>query len=127
MTGKQRRYLRALAHRLNPTVEVGQRGVTHAVACQVDRALADHELIKVKIRRECPVDRSEAGSLLASGTGCEVAGMIGRVLILYRPRSEDPEIVLPPAYEGTLRGGGAGTESNVLDGERDDGEADGLL
>lgn len=99
MTGKDRRHLRALAHRLSPVVIVGQRGLSDAVVRQIDGALTDHELIKVRLGGECPVDRSEASTLLAERTGSEVAGAVGRVVILYRPHPETPRIVLPSAAD----------------------------
>ena len=95
MTGKERRHLRALAHRLSPVVIVGQRGLTDAVMRQVDGALTDHELIKVRLGGECPVGKDEAAGALAERTGADVAGTVGRVLILYRPHPEKPRIVLP--------------------------------
>jgi RNA-binding protein len=95
MKGKDRRYLRALAHALNPVVIVGQRGLSDAVLRQVDAALTDHELIKVRLGGECPTGRDEAAETLAMRTGAEVAGHIGRVLILYRAHPETPRIVLP--------------------------------
>lgn len=95
MNGKDRRHLRGLAHSLNPVVIIGQRGLTDAVVRQVDGALTDHELIKVRLGGECPVHRDEAGEQLAQRTGAELAGHIGRVLILYRPHPQKPRIVLP--------------------------------
>jgi RNA-binding protein len=94
LNGKQKRKLRALAHPLKPVVQIGQLGVTGAVALQVDTALSDHELIKVRLGAESPIDRDEAARLLTPQTGCEVAGMVGRVLILYRPNPEHPRIRL---------------------------------
>src|SRR5262245_48447842 len=97
MTGKERRYLRALAHRLSPVVIVGQRGLSDAVVRQVDAALTDHELIKVRLGSECPIDRDEAAARLVDQTGCAVAGIVGRVLTLYRRHPEHPRIALPSA------------------------------
>jgi RNA-binding protein len=97
MTGKERRHLRALAHPLSPVVILGQRGLTDAVVRQVDGALTDHELIKVRLGSECPLGKDEAAGALAERTGADVAGMVGRVLILYRPHPEKPRIVLPKA------------------------------
>lgn len=94
-TGKQRRYLRGLAHSLRPTVHVGQRGLTDQVVRQVGTALDDQELIKVKLGPECPTGRKAAGTELVARTGCELAGTIGKVLILYRPHPEKPRIILP--------------------------------
>ena len=95
MNGKDRKYLRGLAHGLSPVVIVGQRGVSDAVVRQVDGALTDHELIKVRIGGECPTERDAAAAELVARTGAELAGQIGRVLILYRPHPETPRITLP--------------------------------
>ena len=95
MTGKDRRHLRALAHSLSPVVIVGQRGVNDGVVRQVDQALTDHELIKVRIGSESPVGRDDAAALLSDRTGAELAGTIGRVMILYRQHPEHPKIALP--------------------------------
>ena len=97
MTGKERRYLRGLAHSMSPVVIIGQRGLSDAVLRQIDGALSDHELIKIRLGSDCPVDRDDAGQALAQRTGCDVAGTVGRVLILYRPHPERPRIVLPAA------------------------------
>jgi len=97
MTSKDRKYLRGLAHNLNPVVIVGQRGVSDSVVRQVDQALTDHELIKVRLGGECPDGRDEAAAALGERTGCDVAGIIGRVLILYRRHPEHPRIALPAA------------------------------
>ena len=43
------RQYRAIAHKLNPVVRVGGNGLSQNVLAEVDRALADHELIKIKI------------------------------------------------------------------------------
>jgi RNA-binding protein len=95
ITSKDRKYLRGLAHALSPVVIVGQRGLTDSVVRQVDQALTDHELIKVRIGGESPTDRDEAATALGERTGCGVAGIIGRVLILYRAHPEHPRIALP--------------------------------
>ncbi len=108
MTGKERRYLRALAHRLSPVVAVGQRGLSEAVLQQIDGALTDHELIKIRIGAECPVGRDAAAAAVAAHTGSEVAGVIGRVLIVYRPHPERPMIVFSDAAPSTPEHGSMG-------------------
>ena len=70
LTGAAARQLRALAHHLDPVVQVGKEAVTKGVVAQVARALLDHELIKVKIGSESPVDRKIAAlKAHASQTG----------------------------------------------------------
>lgn len=50
LSEKQRKFLRGLAHALEPVVWIGNSGLTDGVVAEADRALRDHELIKVKIR-----------------------------------------------------------------------------
>ena len=86
LTGKQRHHLRALAHHLDPVVQVGHEGVTGAVVAQVDAALAAHELIKVRLSADGPGTRDEAAEALAAGARAEVAQIIGRIVVLFRRR-----------------------------------------
>lgn len=95
LTGKQRRYLRSLAHHLDPVVQVGQAGVTEAVLAKVDQELEHHELIKVKVLESSLLTAGEAAPLLGAVEGAAVAQTIGRVVLMYRKRQKDPEIRLP--------------------------------
>jgi RNA-binding protein len=95
LTGKQRRHLRALGHHLDPVVQVGHEGVSEAVVRQADQQLESHELIKVKIGESSPQDRHQAAELLAERTRARVAQVLGRTALLYRPRKDQPQIVLP--------------------------------
>lgn len=91
-----RRALRGAGHALDPVVQVGKQGITPAVIAQVMRALADHELIKVKLGTECPASRFEVAESLGGEPGVQVAQILGRTVLLYkrhpkRPRFEKPE------------------------------------
>ncbi len=97
LTGKQRRYLRGLAHHLDAVVQVGDAGVSDAVVAKVDVELDNHELIKVKIGQGSAVGKKEAAAELAKRTKSHVAQVIGRTVVLYRRRKEKPEIRLPKA------------------------------
>ena len=89
LSSRQRSRLRSLAHGLDPVVRVGRAGVTDAVLREVDEALAARELIKVRLSGERDERAGEAASI-ADPTGAALAGLIGRVAILYR-RHPDPE------------------------------------
>ncbi len=95
LNGKQRRALRALGHHLDPVVQVGKEGVTEKLINATDRALLDHELIKVKVGEASPLDRHEVAEALSQATQSAVAQVLGRTLLLFRRREEDPEIALP--------------------------------
>ncbi len=92
--GELRRALRGHGHAMSPLVQVGKAGLTPAVIQQVNQALADHELIKVKVGGECPVDRHEVAERLDQEPGVDLVQMVGRVILLYKrhPRT--------PRYEG---------------------------
>ncbi|GAF85186.1 unnamed protein product, partial [marine sediment metagenome] len=49
LTNSQIRYLRGLAHGLNPIILVGNKGVTPALIKEFGAALDQHELVKVKL------------------------------------------------------------------------------
>ena len=95
LSGKQRRHLRALGHHLKAVLQIGHEGVTDALAKEASAQLQAHELIKVKVSENAPVDRHEAAQALAERGGAQVAQVLGRTALLYRPRKDKPEIVLP--------------------------------
>jgi RNA-binding protein len=96
LTGKQRHHLRGLGHALNAIVQVGKGGLDEGLIKAVDQALADHELIKIKVGDTAELDRHSAAEEIAVQTRSEVAQVIGNVVLLYRAK-EEPTIVLPAA------------------------------
>ncbi|MGA8808592.1 MAG: ribosome assembly RNA-binding protein YhbY [Thermoanaerobaculia bacterium] len=95
LTGKQRQFLRGLAHALEPVVRIGRAGASPSVIEETKRSLASHELIKVRIDNDDSSERKALAEELAKACDAEVAGTIGKLAILYRRRDEDPEIELP--------------------------------
>jgi RNA-binding protein len=93
LTGKQRRHLRALGHELNAIVQIGKGGIDDGLVAAVDRALLDHELVKIKVGENAGVERHEAAEQLAARTQSDVAQVLGNTLLLYRPNPDDPKIV----------------------------------
>lgn len=88
LTSRQRKQLRAKAHPLKAVVQVGQSGVTEGVVEAVDRALLDHELIKVQMRQ--PSDKHAMAVTLAEATSSALCGLLGHTVILYRPKPDEP-------------------------------------
>jgi RNA-binding protein len=104
LTGKQKRYLRSLGHRLRPVVFLGKGGLGRGVVRQTDDALEAHELIKVRFADGFDRTPDEGAAALALATGATVAGRVGRTALLYRRREEEPEIELPPPAGGDSQG-----------------------
>jgi RNA-binding protein len=72
---------------------VGAAGITPGVIEALDRALLDHELVKVRMRGA--EDRDATAQALADAAGAALCGVIGLVAILYRPHPESPRLLLP--------------------------------
>jgi len=87
LSGKQRKYLRGLAHHLSPVVLIGVKGLSAEQVKAVDEALLAHELIKVKFL-EHKEQKGDLAAAMAEATGAMVAGIIGNIAILYRPHPD---------------------------------------
>ena len=83
--------MKARAHALEPVVQIGAAGVTDALVTEVDRALTVHELIKVKINTDDRAERVAAGDDLCVRTGATAVHRVGKVIIMWRPRPDDPD------------------------------------
>ncbi len=86
LTPKQRQQLKGAAHRLAPVVLLGAGGLTDAVVREIDRALAAHELIKVRVPGDDRAQRDEIFRTVAERLGAARVQMIGKLLVLFRPR-----------------------------------------
>lgn len=95
LNGKQKRFLRAQGHHLTPVVQVGKEGISEGLLAALDGALLTHELVKIKLGEAAGGERRLLGAALAEGTGAELVQVLGRTILLYRRRREDPQIVLP--------------------------------
>ncbi|SFA95285.1 MULTISPECIES: ribosome assembly RNA-binding protein YhbY [unclassified Bacillus (in: firmicutes)] len=95
LTGKQKRFLRAKAHHLNPIFQVGKGGVNENMIKQIGEALEVRELLKVSILQNCDQDRNEAAHELVEGSGAELVQIIGNTIVLYKESKENKQIVLP--------------------------------
>ena len=95
LTGKQKRYLRGLGHKLKPVVLIGQQGIDERIVAALTTAVTAHELVKVKLPESYAGDRHAAAEELAAKTGAEVVQVLGRTILLYRTSNEGRTIQLP--------------------------------
>jgi RNA-binding protein len=90
LSGRQRQFLRGIAHALEPVVHIGKGGLTDAAVAQVGRALGDHELIKVRwLSADREAIEAQAAEL-AERLECAEVGRVGHISIFFRP-NPDPE------------------------------------
>ena len=123
LTGAQRKYLRGLAHHLNPGAFVGAKGLTQALTAEIEAALDGAELIKIKF-----VDHKDktlkTGILdeISLQTGAAVAGMVGHVAVLYRPhKNKDKRRIALPWQKTVPAGSAAVPERQAAERTKDAG------
>ncbi|MDY8021905.1 ribosome assembly RNA-binding protein YhbY [Paenibacillus polymyxa] len=95
LTGKQKRYLRSMAHHLDPVFQVGKNGTNEHLMRHINDAIEKRELMKVQILNNCLDDKHEIAEELAAETGSELVQIIGSTIILYKESHDHKEIELP--------------------------------
>jgi RNA-binding protein len=95
LTDKQLRFLRGRAHALKPVIQVGNKGLTAGVLGETRRALADHELIKLRFQAADRAARDALLAELARDTGSALVTRIGHVAVLFKPNARLSKFPLP--------------------------------
>ena len=96
----QKKRFRTIGHTLNPVVTIAGNGLSDSVVAELNRALNDHELIKIRINAEDRADRDATLSQLLDTASCELVQKIGNVALIYRA-AKKPN----PALSNLLRTG----------------------
>jgi len=84
LSAERKKKYRALGHNLSPIVTIGDKGLNEGVMGELNRALDDHELIKVKLAVVEREDRQTLVKQLAALHGVELVQQVGKVALLYR-------------------------------------------
>lgn len=94
LTGKQKNYLRGIAHSKNPIVTIGGKGLTEAVMNEIELALDQHELLKIKLPTNSKAEKTALLAQITAQSNSEPVQLIGRVVVIYRATDEH-KITLP--------------------------------
>ena len=93
LSPEQRREYRAIAHNLKPVIIVGDKGLSGGLQEELERALNDHELIKIKVANQDREARQEAVAALCESSGAELVQTIGKIaVILRRAKKPNPKL-----------------------------------
>ncbi len=97
----QKKAFRSIGHHLNPVVTVSENGISEGVQAELERALADHELIKVKLALPDRDDRAAMLETLTASSGAELVQTIGKMALLYRRNPQaNPKLSNVKRFEG---------------------------
>lgn len=95
LSSAQRKFLKGLAHSLDPAVTLGKQGLTDSLLKEVKRQLSDRELIKIRIEQEERDERRDLAEVISVESDSHLVNIIGKIAILFRPHPEEPVIKLP--------------------------------
>lgn len=95
MTSKQRAYLKGVASKLTPIMQIGKASVTPELTEAVAETFHTKELIKIAVLKNCMDDPKELANMLAERTKSEVVHVVGKKIVLYKPDIKNPKIKLP--------------------------------
>ena len=87
----QKKNLRGLAHHLKPIVTVADKGLSESVIAEIERALLDHELIKIKLRAD-RVSRKSWEQQISEVCQAELVQSIGQTACFYKKHPKKPVI-----------------------------------
>lgn len=88
LSADRKKHLRTLGHPLKPVVTVAGKGLSETVMAELERALEDHELIKVAVRADDRGQRRALSDAICEGTGAELVQAIGKIILIYRAARE---------------------------------------
>lgn len=95
ITPKQRKYLKSLAHNIEPVLLIGKSGVTENVLTQLDGALEARELLKVKILNNSGLEANDVANEISEKLRAEFVQSIGNKFTIYRESQDKKQIELP--------------------------------
>jgi RNA-binding protein len=84
LSNDRKKYLRSIGHKLNPVVTVASKGLSDAVIAEIDRALSDHELIKVKISVGDRDLKKQVIDDICTQLKADEVQTIGHILLIHR-------------------------------------------
>jgi RNA-binding protein len=88
LTGSERKALKGKAHKLEPVVQIGAKGLTDEVFAEIERALIAHELIKVRAAGLERDARDQALTSICEKTGAQAVQQVGKVFVLFRKNDD---------------------------------------
>ncbi len=100
LTPREKKLIKKLSHDLKPLIRIGKNGVTPATIANIDKALNDHELIKIKYL-EHKDQKNTLTRQITEETRSELINRIGNTIVLYREGSRPQKREAPPTKKQT--------------------------
>ncbi|MFQ3228651.1 ribosome assembly RNA-binding protein YhbY [Reinekea sp.] len=88
LTQEQKKRFRTIGHQLSPVVTVADKGLSDSVMAEIQRALSDHELIKVKIVAEDREDKKTIIDTIIEQSSATLVQQVGHIALLLKKCKE---------------------------------------
>src|SRR5690606_38881148 len=89
LSSEQKKAFKRIGHHLKPVVMVSENGITEGVLAELNRALDDHELIKIRVSAGDREAKQELITEICAASKAELVQVIGKMAILLR-RNKTP-------------------------------------
>ena len=80
----KKKHYRSIGHKLKPVVTVAQKGFTENIRKEIDRALTEHELVKVKLLTSERSGKKKLSNEICLDLHAECIQSVGNIILLYR-------------------------------------------
>lgn len=91
LTGAQKTFLRGRGQTLAPALKVGKGGITPTFLGELQRALRQHELVKLRFLDAEREERAALCAQIADEGRCVCVGAVGHTALFYRQHPEPAE------------------------------------
>lgn len=94
LNNAQKKFLKGIAHHINPMLTIGSNGVTESVMAELESTLAHHELLKIKIAIGDRDERKQIVEYIIEQSGALLVQTIGKTCVIFRQKEQDSEFSL---------------------------------
>lgn len=84
LSSAEKKDFRAIGHHLDPVVQISENGISEGALAEIERALNDHELIKIKLMSPERDERADQLDAICTQSKAELVQKIGKMALLYR-------------------------------------------
>lgn len=93
LSNSQKKFFRSIGHKLNPVITIAENGLSETVSLELERALEDHELIKIKLKVGDSQAKKTMIEEICSLFNTQLVQSIGHTALIYRPaKNANPKL-----------------------------------
>ena len=93
LSNADKKRFRSIGHNLSPVVIIAQKGLTENIRTEIERALNQHELIKIKLITSTREEKKTVTKSICDEFTAECIQSVGHMILVYRAaKRPDPKL-----------------------------------